>query len=161
MAILNQTTKVASEQTIAEIFALLASHGAVSVTQRNRDCAVATISFVLNIRDVNVSFRLPVNEAGVESYLVEETLAKVPLIRRQAALFSSERRAAIKAQARRTAWRIQKDWITAQLALVASRQAEMDEVFLPYAVDDNGQTLYESFLAKNRLQLAGGTVPNG
>lgn len=100
MSILNYTTNVAAEQTIAEIIALLARSGAVSVTQRNRNGVTATISFVLDIHDVNVSFTLPVNESGVESYLLEDALTRMPLIKRQISLLSSERRDAIRAQAR-------------------------------------------------------------
>ena len=56
-------------------------------------------------------------------------------------------------QAARVARRIVKDWIEAQLALVEAEQAEMVEVFLPYAQDQTGQTPYESLEAKNFAQL--------
>ena len=49
-----------------------------------------------------------------------------------------------KEQARRVAWRIIKDWIDAQLALVEVRLVSLPEVFLPYAVSPrSGRTLYE------------------
>ena len=42
------------------------------------------------------------------------------------------------------AWRIIKDWIEAQLAIVEAEQAEMVEVFLPYAQNPaTGKTLFE------------------
>lgn len=37
-----------------------------------------------------------------------------------------------KEQARRVAWRILKDWIEAQIALLESGMVEMEEIFLPY-----------------------------
>lgn len=47
-------------------------------------------------------------------------------------------------QAARVAWRIIKDWIEAQLAIVEADQAEMVEVFLPYAQNPTtGKTLFE------------------
>lgn len=41
------------------------------------------------------------------------------------------------------AWRILKDWIISQLEMVEQELAEMAEVFLPYGVTKDGQTLYE------------------
>ena len=52
-------------------------------------------------------------------------------------------------QATRIAWRNIKDWIAAQIALVETEQASMQELFLPYLVisqkDAPPQTLYEKF----------------
>ena len=47
-------------------------------------------------------------------------------------------------QARRTAWRILKDWVEAQLALIASEMVRLDEVFLPYARTRSGMSVYEA-----------------
>ncbi len=41
------------------------------------------------------------------------------------------------------AWRICKDWIEAQLAIVEAEMADMVEVFLPYAQTESGETVYE------------------
>ncbi len=49
-----------------------------------------------------------------------------------------------RAQAARVAWRIIKDWIEAQLALVEAEQVDMVEVFLPYAQVQGGRTVYEA-----------------
>ncbi len=46
-------------------------------------------------------------------------------------------------QAINIGWRIMKDWIVAQLALVDAEVAELPEVFLPYAVTKTGETMYE------------------
>jgi hypothetical protein len=54
-----------------------------------------------------------------------------------------EKRYRTREQAARVAWRIIKDWILAQLALVETEMVEMPEVFLPYMQTDNGQVLYE------------------
>jgi len=57
-----------------------------------------------------------------------------------------------KEQAVRTSWRIIKDWVEAQMALVESELADVSEVFLPYAITQNGSTLYEEIQGK-RLNL--------
>lgn len=55
-------------------------------------------------------------------------------------------------QAERVAWRIIKDWIEAQMAILESEMVTMDEIFLPYTLDNKGNTLYQLF-ATNALQL--------
>lgn len=47
-------------------------------------------------------------------------------------------------QAVRTAWRIVKDWVEAQMALVETRMVTTQEVFLPYAVMRDGRTLAQT-----------------
>ena len=54
-------------------------------------------------------------------------------------------------QARRVAWRIVRDWVEAQMAIVELEMAKVDQVFLPYARTPNGQTLYEHVRASNLL----------
>jgi len=53
-------------------------------------------------------------------------------------------------QALRTSWRIIKDWIEAQLAIVDAELAPMQEVFLQYLViNDSGETLSQRMLNGN------------
>ena len=51
-------------------------------------------------------------------------------------------------------WRIIKNWVEAQMALVEADIAEVAEVFLPYAIKD-GTTLYKSIRANGMLMLTG------
>ena len=54
-------------------------------------------------------------------------------------------------QAERVAWRILKDWIEAQMALLDIEMVKMEEIFMPYIVDQKGQTLYEKLEQKQFL----------
>ena len=77
-----------------------------------------------------VSFRLPAQIDRI--YVLLQRDNKVP------------RNLKTREQAARVAWRIIKDWIEAQLALVEAEQAEMVEVFLSYAQNPvTGKTLFE------------------
>ena len=49
-------------------------------------------------------------------------------------------------QAAKVAWRIAKDWLEAQSALIDAQLATLDEVMLPYLIDGNsGKTLYAAW----------------
>ena len=69
-------------------------------------------------------------------------------------VFARQKVKADRAQAERTAWRNVRDWVLAQIALVESCDAEMDEVFLPYLMDEDGNTLYQAY-SNGRLLLGG------
>ena len=57
-------------------------------------------------------------------------------------------------QAQRVAWRVLKDWLEAQLALIDAQVVEVEQVMLPYLiVDDTGLTLYQRYLDHGRKAL--------
>ena len=41
------------------------------------------------------------------------------------------------------------------MAILESEMVRIDEIFLPYMVDDNGRTLYQAY-AENRLRIGDG-----
>lgn len=139
MVILNYTTKIDPAKTVAEIQAMLGAKGAKSVSAQYVEGEVAAIFFSIDIHEQPVNFRLPCNWEGVLRCFKGDR--QVPR--------SSE----TKEQAQRTAWRIVKDWVEAQLAIIESGQAEMAEVFLPYAMTSNGQTCYQLMASKPQLLL--------
>lgn len=138
MPLLNYTTTVDVFKTIAEIQKNLVKHGAKKIVQDyDDDGNIAALSFLietpLGIRGV----RLPANADAVFDVLTKQ---KVRCDREQA---------------ERVAWRIIKDWVEAQMAILESAMVRIDEIFLPYMVDDNGRTLYQAY-AENRLRIGDG-----
>src|SRR5690554_5648356 len=130
MAILNYTTKIDSIKTIGEIQQILVSHGAKKIVSDYDDGGVpVNVTFCLIVRNQMMAFSLPANYAGVLRAM--EKNKKVP------------RSLCTKEQAVRVAWRIVKDWVEAQMAIVEAEVAEMAEVFLPYTVTKSGNTLYK------------------
>lgn len=138
MPILNYTTQIKSEKTVGEIQAMLGNAGAQAVMVEYEDGDVSAISFRMVYQNQPVAFRLPVRKEQI--YVLLQNDDNVP------------RRLKTFEQATRVAWRIVKDWVEAQLALVAAEQAEMVEVFLPYAQDHTGQTVFNR-LSSNGFQL--------
>lgn len=57
-------------------------------------------------------------------------------------------------QAARVGWRIIKDWIEAQLALVQTQMVTLDQVFLPYARTNTGETVYQRYIGAGMAGLA-------
>lgn len=139
MPIANYTTSIKAEKTVGEIQGMLARAGASAVMFEFNEGDVSAISFRLMHNDVLVSFRLPANIDNM--YVVLQNDPNVP------------RKLRTRQQASRVSWRIIKDWLRAQLAIVEAEQAEMVEVFLPYAQNPTtGKTLFEQ-LAGNDFAL--------
>lgn len=130
MPLLNYTTKVDVEKTVQEIQKILAAHGAQAIRFDYIDGNIETISFIVEVEGHQIPFKLPTNWKPVQGVL--QTQKK-----------KNGRIQATEEQARRTAWRVVKDWVEAQMALVEIHMAKMEQIFLPYAMDHSGKTVYE------------------
>jgi len=129
MAILNYTTSIECEKTISEIQKILVSHGAMKIVTDYSEGTPSAVTFCLFIADNMVAFSLPANYEGVLNAMKKDK--KVP------------HRLCTKEQALKVSWRIIKDWVEAQMAIVEAKLADVAEVFLPYAIV-NGTTLYKN-----------------
>lgn len=145
MPILNYTTTISVDRTIAEIHKNLAKHGAKAILQEYDDNGrVLSVSFKIMVGDQEIGYRLPADR---------EKVKKVLKIQRVSPRYQTTE------HCERVAWRIIKDWIAAQLALVETQQATLDQVMLPYAITSDGATIYEVISDKNYAALgAGGKV---
>ena len=131
MPLLNYTTTISAHRTVSEIQERLARSGATAISVDYDDGEPVALVFLIRVRDTFVNFRLPSHHQGVWAKLKDDS--NVP------------RKLRTEEQARRVSWRIIKDWVEAQVAIIEAGQAEMAEVFLPYAVTPSGQTLYQEF----------------
>lgn len=130
MALLNYTTQVAVAKTVGEIISILTTHGARAVLQEFDDQRrIAGLSFQVLVGEQELAFRLPADWRAVLRVMERD--------RRVARRFKTPE------QAQRVAWRILKDWIEAQMALMAVNLATLEQVFLPYAILADGRTVYE------------------
>lgn len=130
MAILNYTTKIDSDKTISEIHKILAKRGARSImTDYDNEGVPVGLTFFIYINEEPINFRLPSNYVGVLRVMTKDKKVPKPALN--------------KAQATRVAWRIIKDWVAAQMALIDAELAQMEQVFLPYAITETGQTVYD------------------
>lgn len=142
MPILNYTTQIDSERTILEITKILVKHGATKIVTDYRDNIPVAVTFCLILNGRTVGFSLPANYDGVLSSMKKS--GKVP-----SKLLTKE-------QALRVSWRIIKNWVESQLAIVEAKLADMAEVFLPYAITKNGNTLYKEIQDGGMAMLQSG-----
>ncbi len=137
MPLLNYTTKVDVYVTLGAIQGQLVKHGAKKILQDYDDNGrITALSFMIDTPAGLRGIRLPANVDAVFRVLRDQ---KVKCDREQA---------------ERVAWRIVKDWVEAQMAILESEMVQMDEIFLPYMVNNSGQTLFEAYRS-NQLLLEG------
>lgn len=152
---LNYTTTIAVDKTVAEVSRLLAKAGAASVsTHYDEKGQAAGLGFSLRTPHGVREFSLPVAISGVHGVLKrEEALGKFKATRRAAGTFSSPE------HAERVAWRVAKDWLEAQLALIEAQMATLDQVMLPYVVARaDGATLYQVYREREQAAIEGGAL---
>jgi hypothetical protein len=149
MGTLNYSTSVAASRTSSEMSALLSKHGASRVTVVFVDGRQAGLEFTLVTPHGPREFALPIDVEAVLRLLTKQ--ASGGTIRKG---FSNIE------QAERTAWRVAKDWLAAQLAIIEAQMATLDEVMLPYLIVDPGpqrKTLYAQYREHEAaLELTGG-----
>jgi hypothetical protein len=140
--ILNYTTQVSAEKTVAEIQRILARAGAASVQVNYKAGEPTAVAFVLTVGDRVLPFRLPADVDGVYRIIADD--------------WDVPRRLRTREQAQRIAWRVVKDWTEAQIALIQSGQASLAQLFLPHAVRPDGRTLFEVVAEDPRFLLGPG-----
>lgn len=135
MSVLNYTTKIPAAKTIGEVQALLAKHGAQRIAVDYRDGQPCGMTFGLTTPHGPRLFTLPVDIEAMQRLLSISKPSGMSLV----AFRSRE-------HAERVAWRVIKDWLAAQLTLVQTEMAAIDQVMLPYLhADESGRTLYAAY----------------
>lgn len=132
MAILNYSSIVDPEQTISEIQKMLSQHGVTAMMTEYDGPQVAAVSFRMTVNGQSMGFKLPCNWRAVLQVFKEKG---IPYIKHKDKSMNN--------QAIRTAWRVIKDWMEAQLALVEINMVTIPQIFLPYAIMKDGRTLAE------------------
>ena len=138
--IANYSTTVTALKSIGEIQGILVAHGATHILMDYDDEEPVGLAFIVSTPYGDTPFRLPANVDRVEAVLNKQR------VRSQVS----------RELASRVAWRILKDWVRAQMAILETEMVSIDQVFLPYMeVGEKGKTLYEVML-DHHLQLPKG-----
>lgn len=142
MAILNYTTTVDAFKTVSEIEYILMKHGAKSIMKNYENESVTGLSFLIDTGAQQIPVRLP---AKVDACL--------SVLRKEKRENPRKQIKDTREQAERVAWRILKDWVEAQMALLDIEMVRFEEIFLPY-IEVQGQTVFEK-LEEKRFLLEG------
>lgn len=138
--IANYTTTVPALKSIGEIQGILVAHGAKHILMDYEKGEPVGIAFIAPTPHGDIPFRLPANIDRVQAVLNKQR------VRSQVS----------EEFATRVAWRILKDWVRAQMAILETEMVSIDQVFLPYMqVGEGGKTLYEVML-DHHFQLTKG-----
>lgn len=140
MAILNYTTTIDSFKTVSEIEYILMKHKAKSIMKNYDGDSITGLSFLIDTGFQQIPVRLPVK--------VDECLKVLKKEKREN---PRKQIRDTREQAERVAWRILKDWVEAQMALLDIEMVRFEEIFLPYIETDNGRTIYEQLKEKQFL----------
>lgn len=108
------------------------------MTEYEKNGEVKSLSFRIEFNGKDLPFRLPCRYTSIHDVLLR---------RRKRVRLEDEAR--IMEQAKRVGWRQILRWVEAQLALVETNMVEIQEVFMPYIIDQTGQTIYEKLKANN------------
>lgn len=129
MALLNYSTTISVEKTCNEIQKILITGKASKISFDYENGIPINITFSCYFKGTLATFSLPCRFDGITKIIVEDKRI--------------DRRYRNPQQAQKVAWRILKDWIEAQLAIVAAEMAELPEVFMQYGVTRSGERLYD------------------
>jgi hypothetical protein len=132
-ALSRQYTEIEATKTIAEIQQMLSEAGAEAVLLEYKDRRAVAVSFRIQSEYGLISFQLPARVEQATRLMTRNRRIRNP--------------AKWQLQAERTAWRVIWDLVDAQLATVKLGLTAITEVFLPYAQDSQGGTLYERMRA--------------
>lgn len=141
MPILNYTTTIDASKTVGEVQAILAKAGAKAVGVQYDSGRPVSVTFCHATQFGDRWFDLPAHPERVRAVLLRQKV--------KPGLSTME-------QAERVAWRIIKDWVEAQLAIIQTEMVTLDQVMLPYLKTEDG-TVYEAY-QRNQLQLTEGTA---
>lgn len=134
-----ETTSIDPEKTAGDIQQCLREHGAEAImTEFDPNGQLKAIQFRVAVGGQAIHYQLPCRWEAILKLLKEKKKSRY---------YSHHRPTAdsLEIKARRIAWRQILRWTEAQLALVRTGMADSKEVFLPYALNANGQTLYQVF----------------
>lgn len=147
--ILNYTTEIAASKTIGEIVSLLLEFGVSSISTDYDPATKQPTALAFSVETARGirEFALPAHVDAVQRIL-------------QKRWDDGDRRLGKRhtttEHATRVAWRVLKDWVEAQLALIQMGMARVDEVMFPYLIaGPAGETAYQLYAAGQKQLPAG------
>ncbi len=142
MSLKNYTTKVPANRSVQEIQEMLQKGGATCVVLEYEKGTgrIGGLAFKMEIGGKTVVFSLPIKWRQAGEVMQREGNPKA---------YDDDYNY-------RVGWRIVRNWLEQQMALIEIEMVQMQEIFLPYAVQRDGKTLYENLLENPQMLLGDG-----
>lgn len=145
----NYSTTIDAVKTVGEMQQMLAAAGAQRIAVDYQDGVPIGLAFALDTEFGVRLFSMPVNIEGMHALLLKKE--------RQGQLKSgSKATRTSKEQAGRVSWRLMKDWLGAQIAIIESGMVTVEQVMLPYLVDREGRGFFEHYKDTQLMELVTG-----
>ncbi len=137
----NYSTEVPAQKTVSEIEDLLVKN-TVTDTWKEYDASghIISLNFAVMTEFGKVPFKLKINVEVIRQLLAEQ--------KRAGLIDISKKDAADIEYARNVGWRILKDLIDAQMAVVAIKMRKVEQIFLADICSQNGKTFFEVLAEK-------------
>jgi hypothetical protein len=141
MTLANYTTTVAAVRSANEITKDLVRAGARGIgSEYDPQGRMVSMMFTIVVAGESYVYLLPVRTGAVQAVLIKQRV---------------EKRYQTLDHAERVAWRILRDWVRAQLAIIETEMVALDQVMLPYLQTDNGMTVYDRWTTRRELPAGG------
>jgi hypothetical protein len=132
---LNYTTTIDPSKSATECMGILANAGARKISIDMEHKVPIGLSFVIATRWGDRAFDMPANIEGTYQALLRSSRASGGIPPR----FAS------REQAARVTWRVLKDWLEVQIAMIEAGLAEIEQIMLPYVLVEPKKTLYQAY----------------
>lgn len=147
MPLANYTSTVSPTKSLGEITKALVGAGARGIAQEygGRDGSVTAVEFAIPMAGRHeqahlLHFRLPLRPAEVRRVLTEQRV--------KAQYLSPE-------HVERVTWRVLRDWVLAQVAMIESGMLTLPEVMFPYMRAEDGDTVYQHWISSQPALTSG------
>lgn len=138
MPLKNYKSKIPAKQSVHEIQDMLQKHGAdgILLNYEKGTGRIESLVFKIDVAGRPTGFKLPIKWREAQAFMLAQHVSK----------------AKDDDFCYRIAWRLIRNWLEQQIALIALDMVDLHEIFLPYMIQKNGQTLYE-FILENPHKL--------
>lgn len=136
-----ETTEVPPTKSAQELEECLVSAGARQIQRSYNEGKLTGLEWVFIVEGNPVRFVMPVRTKKILQILRQKTR-------------NSPKPGVLESKAEKIAWRQLFRWTQAQCAMIETGMAEPSEPFVSYAMDQNGQTLFQAFKSQQKLLAA-------
>lgn len=131
---LNYTTTIDPAKSATECMGMLANAGARKISIDMESKVPVGLSFVIKTRWGDRAFDMPADIEGTYQALLRAYRSR-----------SIPPKYATREQAARVTWRVLKDWLEVQLAMIEAGLADLEQIMLAYVLVEPKKTLYQAY----------------